>query len=170
MNVRRAVDMTIQIADAVAEAHAAGFLHGGLSPETVVITAKGNAKIPAFDLAVHSGLRYEDGQARLDDYVSLKKHAARLLTNDPTSTRPERFYEMLTMRRPMHRGASAPSASNAAVSKELDAVVLRAVSPNRDSRYQSVATFAAELRSVGSAERTRRTSRRPRPRRSAASR
>ena len=59
----------------------------------------------------------------------------------------------------MHRGASAPSASNAAVSKELDAVVLRAVSPNPDSRYQSVATFAADLRSVGSArQRTRRTS------------
>lgn len=152
VNVRRAVDMTIQIADAVAEAHAAGFLHGGLSPETVVITAKGNAKIPAFDLAVHGGLRYDDGQARLDDYVSPEE--ARGEAPDERSdvySAGAILYEMLTMRRPMHRGASAPSASNAAVSKELDAVVLRAVSPNRDSRYQSVATFAAELRSVGSA-------------------
>ena len=152
VNVRRAVDMTIQIADAVADAHAAGFVHGGLSPDTVVITAKGNAKIPAFELAVHSGLHYEGGQARLDDYAS------------PEEARGEAFdersdvysagailYEMLTMRRPMHRGASAPSASNANVSKELDAVVLRAVSPNPDSRYQNVATFAASLRSVASA-------------------
>ena len=152
VNVRRAVDMTIQIADAVAEAHAAGFFHGGLSPETVVVTAKGNAKIPAFDLAVHSGLRYEDGQARLDDYVSPEE--ARGEAPDERSdvySAGAILYEMLTMRRPMHRGASAPSASNAAVSKELDAVVLRAVSPNRDSRYQSVATFVADLRSVGSA-------------------
>ena len=32
VNVRRAVDMAIQVADGVAEAHAAGFLHGRLSP------------------------------------------------------------------------------------------------------------------------------------------
>jgi hypothetical protein len=51
----------------------------------------------------------------------------------------------------MHRGASAPGASNASVPKELDAVILRAVSPNPDSRYQSVVTLAAELRSMASA-------------------
>ena len=34
------------------------------------ITAKGNAKIPAFDLAVQGGLEYADGQARLHDYDS----------------------------------------------------------------------------------------------------
>lgn len=152
VNVRRAVDMTIQIADAVADAHAAGFFHGGLSPETVVITAKGNAKIPAFDLAVHSGLRYEGGQARLDDYASPEE--ARGKAPDERSdvySAGAILYEMLTMRRPMHRGASAPSASNAGVPKALDAVVLRAVSPNPDSRYQSVAIFAADLRSVASA-------------------
>jgi len=152
VNVRRAVDMTIQIADAVADAHAAGFVHGGLSPDTVVITAKGNAKIPAFELAVHSGLHYEGGQARLDDYASPEE--ARGEASDERSdvySAGAILYEMLTMRRPMHRGASAPSASNANVSKELDAVVLRAVSPNPDSRYQNVATFAASLRSVAAA-------------------
>ena len=57
MNVRRAVELAVQIADAVADAHAAGFVHGGLSPDSVVITAKGHAKIPAFDLAAQSGLQ-----------------------------------------------------------------------------------------------------------------
>ena len=56
---------------------------------------------------------------------------------------------MLTGRRPLHRGAAAPSATNPHVPKELDEVVLKAVAPNPDSRYQSAATFAAELRSVG---------------------
>ncbi|HET9192703.1 MAG TPA: serine/threonine-protein kinase [Vicinamibacterales bacterium] len=151
VNVRRAVDMTIQIADAVADAHAAGFFHGGLSPETIVITAKGNAKIPAFDLAVQNGLSNEGGQVRLDDYASPEE--ARGEAPDERSdvySAGAILYEMLTMRRPMHRGASAPSASNASVPKELDAVVLRAVSPNPDSRYQNVATFAGDLRSVGS--------------------
>ena len=59
--------------------------------------------------------------------------------------------EMLTMRKPMQRGSAAPSASNPHVPKELDVVVLRAVAPNPDSRYQNVATFAAELRAVSSA-------------------
>ena len=59
------------------------------------------------------------------------------------------LFEMLTGRRPLHRGAAAPSASNPHVPKELDEVVLKAVAPNPDSRYQSAATFAAELRSVG---------------------
>jgi serine/threonine-protein kinase len=151
VNVRRAVDMTIQIADAVADAHAAGFFHAGLSPETIVITAKGNAKIPAFDLAVQSGLHDEGGRVRLDDYPSPEE-----ARGDAPDERSDVYsvgailYEMLTMRRPMHRGASAPSASNASVPKELDAVVLRAVSPNPPSRYQSVAAFAGDLRAVAS--------------------
>ena len=149
VNVRRAVDMTIQIADAVADAHAAGFFHGGLSPDTVVVTAKGNAKIPAFDLAVQNGLQYDGGQARLHDYGAPEE-----ARGDAPDERSDVYsvgailYEMLTMRRPMHRGASAPSASNARVPKDLDSVVLRAVSPNPDSRYQSVATFAAGLRAM----------------------
>ena len=151
VNVRRAVDMAIQMADAVAEAHAAGFVHGGLSPDTIVITAKGNAKIPAFHLAVQSGLEYSDGQARLHDYDAPEE--ARGQAADDRSdiySIGAILYEMLTMRKPMHRGAAAPSASNPRVSKELDAIVLKAVAPNPDSRYQSVATFAGELRAVSS--------------------
>jgi serine/threonine-protein kinase len=152
INVRRAVDMTIQIADAVADAHAAGFFHSGLSPETIVVTAKGNAKIPAFDLAVQNGLHYDRGQARLHDYDAPEE--ARGGAPDERSdvySVGAILYEMLTMRRPMHRGASAPGASNDSVPAELDSVVLRAVSPNPDSRYQSVATFAADLRSTSAA-------------------
>src|SRR5262249_37436213 len=45
INIRRAVDLAIQMADAVANAHACGYVHSGLSPDSVVITAKGHAKI-----------------------------------------------------------------------------------------------------------------------------
>jgi len=51
----------------------------------------------------------------------------------------------------MHRGASAPSASNLNVTKELDAAVLKAVAPNPDLRYQSIAALAGDLRSISSA-------------------
>ena len=149
MNVRRAVEMAIQVADAVAEAHAAGFMHRGLSPDSIVITAKGNAKIPAYDLAVQGPIEQAAGQARLPDYDSPEE-----ARGEPADERSDVYsvgailYEMLTMRRPMHRGASAPGASNQRVSKQLDAVALKAVAPNPDSRYQSVAALAADLRSA----------------------
>jgi eukaryotic-like serine/threonine-protein kinase len=149
VNVRKAVELAIQIADALAEAHAAGFVHGGLSPDSIVITAKGHAKIPAFELAARAGFEQADGQTRLRDYDSPEE--ARGNAPDDRSdiySAGAILYEMLTGRRPLHRGASAPSASNAHVPQELDEVVLKAVAPNPESRYQSVATLAAELRSM----------------------
>ena len=147
MNVRRAVEIAIQIADAVADAHAAGFVHGGLSPESVVITAKGRAKIPAFELAAHGGFDHDGREARLRDYDSPEE--ANGQTPDDRSdiySVGAILYEMLTTRRPLHRGASAPSASNPRVPAEIDAIVLKALAPNPDSRYQSAVGFAGELR------------------------
>jgi serine/threonine protein kinase len=147
MNVRRAVEIAIQIADAVADAHAHGYGHGGLSPDSVVISAKGRAKIPAFELATQSGFDKNDSAGRLIDY------------NAPEEARGERpddrsdvysvgaiLYETLTTRRPMYRGASAPSASNPKVPKELDDIVLKALAPNPESRFQSAVAFAGSLR------------------------
>jgi len=147
MNVRRAVEIAIQIADAVADAHAQGFVHGGLSPDSIVISAKGRAKIPAFELAAHGGFEHDGHDARLRDYDSPEEAQGR-----PPDDRSDIysvgaiFYEMLTTRRPLHRGASAPSGSNPKVPKEIDAVVLKALAANPDSRYQSAVSFASELR------------------------
>jgi serine/threonine-protein kinase len=149
MNVRRAVELAVQIADGVAEAHAAGFNHGGLSPESIVITARGHAKIPAFELASSGGFEHGPDGMRLRDYDSPEE--ARGETPDDRSdiySVGAVLYEMLTTRRPMAKGAAAPSASNPAVPKELDEVVLRAVAPNPERRIQSAAALAAELRSV----------------------
>jgi serine/threonine protein kinase len=147
MNVRRAVEIAIQIADAVADAHAAGFVHGGLSPESIVISAKGRAKIPAFELAAQGGFEHDGREARLHDYESPEE-----ANGQAPDDRSDIYsvgailYEMLTTRRPMHRGASAPSASNPKVPKEIDAVVLKALAPNPASRYQSAIGLAGELR------------------------
>jgi len=163
LNVQRAVETAIQIADALADAHAHGFVHGGLSPESVAMTQRGHAKIPAFELAAHGG--FEDGAAagpanpgppaglastvRLLDYLSPEE------TNGSTADdRSDIYsvgailYEMLTAKRPNPKGASAPGAVNKHVPKELDELVLRAVAPNPDSRPQSAAVFASELRGV----------------------
>jgi serine/threonine protein kinase len=147
MNVRRAVEIAIQITDAVADAHAAGFVHGGLSPESIVISAKGRAKIPAFELAAQGGFDHTGREARLRDYESPEE-----ANGQSPDDRSDIYsvgailYEMLTTRRPMHRGASAPSASSPKVPKEIDAIVLKAVAPNPASRYQTAVALAGELR------------------------
>ncbi|HKH71356.1 MAG TPA: serine/threonine-protein kinase [Vicinamibacterales bacterium] len=149
MNVRRAIEIAIQIADAVSDAHAAGFVHGGLSPESIVISAKGRAKIPAFELAAQGGFEHDGREARLRDYESPEE-----ANGQAPDDRSDIYsvgailYEMLTTRRPMHRGASAPSASNPKVPKEIDAVVLKALAPNPASRYQSAIGLAGELRAA----------------------
>jgi serine/threonine-protein kinase len=148
MHIRRAVELAIQIADAVAEAHAAGYAHSGLSPEAVMVTAKGHAKVPAFGLASRVGFDASDS-AQLSDYGSPEE-----ALGDRGDDRSDIYsvgamlYEMLTLRHPPHRGAAAPSSSNPRVPPELDRVALKAVAPNPELRYQSSAAFAAELRAV----------------------
>jgi serine/threonine protein kinase len=150
MHARRALELAIQIADGVADAHASGFVHGGLSPDSIMVTEKGHAKIPAFELAARTGFEESGSGVKLRDYDSPEE--ARGQAADDRSdiySVGAILYEMLTTRRPMHRGASAPSASNNTVPPEVDDIVLKALSPNVASRYQSAATFVAEMRSAG---------------------
>jgi serine/threonine protein kinase len=149
MQVRRALEVAIQIADAVADAHAAGFVHGGLSPDTIVVTAKGHAKIPAFELASRGGFELENGVLRLSDYGSPEEAAG-----EGADERSDVFsigsilYEMLASRKPVHRGSAAPSVANPRVPAEVDAVVLRAVAPAPSARMQTAVELAAELRAA----------------------
>jgi eukaryotic-like serine/threonine-protein kinase len=149
MNARRTLELAIQITDAVAEAHAAGFVHGGLSPQSVMVTVRGHAKIPTFHLASQVGFDPAYGESNLHDYDSPEE--ARGEAADDRSdiySIGAVMYEMLTTRRPSHKGASAPSAANQRVPLELDGVVLKAIHPRPQHRYQSAASLAADLRTL----------------------
>lgn len=151
IGVRRAVDLAIQMTDAIAEAHAAGFMHRGLSLESVAITGKGHAKIPAFELAVQNGLEQVGGVPRLRDSEAPEEAQGTVDERSDIYSVGAILYEMLTARPPMPRGSAAPSASNPNVRGDLDAVVLKAVAPNPNSRYQTAVTLAAALRETAAA-------------------
>ena len=67
MNLRRALGLASQLADALADAHALGLVHGALTASSVVVTPKGHAKI--LDFGLFAGLpdgRGGDNEQRPD--------------------------------------------------------------------------------------------------------
>ncbi len=175
MNPRRAIDLAIQIADGVADAHSQGIIHGDLRPDTIMITGKGSAKILDFGLApwTHGGMaRARAAQApdalppeaiRIVSYMSPEEAIGGAM-----DSRTDVFalgtlaYELVTGRNPFSahtasdtivniiKGAVVPpSEINPQLPAELDAVLTKALSPDIAQRQQSAAAFAAELRTVG---------------------
>ncbi len=145
LNPRRAVEIALQVADGLADGHAAGLLHADLRPGTIVMTPKGNAKVYNIGLAdwMKEGVspyaapeqkRGEPAEEASDIYS-----LAIILS------------EMITARRPS-------SAIDQGLPADLAPIIAKALSENPRDRYQSVATMAAELRAVGAALDARATS------------
>lgn len=160
VNLRNAIEIAVQLADALAEAHGQGFVHGRLKPENVRVNPKGQSKILDFGLAAWTDGATEPGSAEsdVDSYTPREQAGAA-----PMDARSDVFalgavlFEMLTGRAPAPSAtagigavaAPAPSSINPDVPPELDAIVLRALARNPDDRYQGAASISAELRSVG---------------------
>lgn len=174
MNPRRALDLAVQIADGVADAHSHGIIHGDLRPETVIVTAKGSAKILDFGLApwTKGGTLRAAAAANPD---GLPPESAAVLgylspeqaLGGAVDTRTDVFslgaltYEMVTGRNPFAgptaaatvmnviQGKCTPASEvNPAAPSELEAILARALTPDLAQRQQSAASLAAELRSV----------------------
>jgi serine/threonine protein kinase len=132
LNVRRAVDLATQMADALAEAHALEIVHGDLSPETVMVTPKGNAKILDFGLVRWKKTTTDQTVAGGSDHrVDIEALGALI-------------FEMLTGRQP----ADASTRLGFSLPRELDDVVAKALGTFAEGGYEAAATCAAELRSV----------------------
>jgi serine/threonine-protein kinase len=175
MQTRHAVEIAIQIADALAEAHSRGVMHTDLRPDTIVITSKGSSKILDFGMAAWTRGGAARSRAAVDpeSLTGEMLRIARYLSPEQAlggvvDARTDVFslglivYEMLTGRNPF----AAPTASATLMNiirnapkplmqvvpdlpPELDTMLTRALAKDLDARQQSAASLSAELRSLG---------------------
>ena len=172
MNPTRAVELCIQMADALADGHAAGVLHGDLRPETVGVTAKGSAKLLDFGMwrwtrggHVRRAAATAPESLPVEDVVIVSYLAPEQALGGETDGRADLFslgtllYEMLTGRNPFAAATvpdtvmnvvsltpPPPSSVQAGLPVELDGIAARALAKDLASRYQSAASFSADLR------------------------
>ncbi|EHR48515.1 protein kinase family protein with PASTA domain [Saccharomonospora marina XMU15] len=164
MSQKRAMEVMADVCAALDFSHRHGIVHRDVKPANVMITRNGAVKVMDFGIAraVH------DGQAAMTQTAAVIGTAQYL---SPEQARGEQvdarsdvyaagcvLYELITGEPPftgdspvavayqhVREDPRPPSAVNPAVSPELDAVVLKALSKGTANRYQSAAEMRSDL-------------------------
>jgi eukaryotic-like serine/threonine-protein kinase len=167
MGIQDAIDFTRQILNAARFAHRKGIVHRDLKPQNVLIDDEGRVRVADFGIAragENSDITATGSVMGTAQYISPEQAQGK-----PTTPRSDIYsigvilYEALTGRVPFHGDSAVavalkqvseaprrPSAINPDVPPALDAVVMRALAKDPDSRFKDADAF---LKALDAAER-----------------
>ena len=177
LEMRDAIDVAAQIADALTEAHSLGIVHCDVKASNLIVNERGLVKLLDFGIAaaaVSNAAEVDDHTKKVGQqtalgvvggtisYMSPEQAIGRVVDN-----RSDIFslgivlYEMLTARLPfdgdtptktidniIHAEPMPLARLNYAVTPDLDRVVRKCLEKNRDRRYQSVRDLLIDLRNL----------------------
>lgn len=154
----QALAIARQVCSALEHAHAEGIVHRDIKPSNILLGADGNVKVADFGLA--KAIRSEGESdftmtltgAALGTpaYMAPEQHAADGIVDRRADVYSvgALLYQMLTGELPIGR-FEPPSKHTPALSKGLDAIVLRALDNAPEKRFQSAAELEHALGRVG---------------------
>jgi hypothetical protein len=156
LSPREALALVPQLCEALQAAHEEGVVHRDVKPENILIDRRGRAKVADFGLAKIAGRPAGDVSLTAPEQAVGTLHYMA-----PEQVRGARavdhradiyslgvvFYELLTGELPL--GKFAPPSSRVQIDVRLDRVVLRALEPEPDRRYQNAGDVKADLDAVG---------------------
>jgi serine/threonine protein kinase/Tfp pilus assembly protein PilF len=176
LDLREALDVGMQIVEALAEAHSHGIVHRDIKPRNVMINTRGQVKVLDFGLVKIVGGTI--GGSNADKGSSLLSRPGQRAGTPPYMS-PEQasgaavdarcdlfavgviLYECLSGRRPFsgdtdkkilaqvrYLNPPPPSQFNPHVPPKLDIAILKALAKERGARYQSANDLLGDLRGI----------------------
>src|SRR5688572_15829282 len=168
LDVGSAVGLVLQIADGLAEAHEAGIIHRDIKPANIIINKRGQAKIVDFGLAKRL-VTSEDGRTEKNlthsgmvvgtvSYMSPEQARGQAVdARTDVWSLGVLLCQMLTGKLPFSGDTSGDviasilrsepviAARPAAMPRELETVIRKALAKDKTSRYSTAREFAADL-------------------------
>ena len=171
------IDVGIQVAEALAEAHERGVIHRDIKPQNVIITPRGQAKVLDFGLARIAQPAEVDAEAKTDTQLTGEGYivgtvaymSPEQLRAMPIDARSDLFslgatlYECATGKAAFTGNSKIeisskvlqveprkPSHLNPGIPRGLEQIILKAMAKDADARYQSATEMIEDLRRLRS--------------------
>jgi PAS domain S-box-containing protein len=162
LSIHRALDLAIQICKGLDEAHSAGIIHRDLTPDNIIVDAKGLIRLFGYGSARPEGkgkpARGGPAPAR-NSYMSIEEAEGRQADQrDNIFTVGIILYEMLAGRHPYQRDSETATRHaienetpkpaghfRPGVSAELQRIIDKTLDKNRETRYQQIGELLDDL-------------------------